>query len=46
MAWDFLTADLGLNKERMYVTYFGGDTSLGLPSDEECKKIWLEMGYA
>lgn len=28
----------------MYVTYFGGDTKLGLPPDVECKEIWRSIG--
>ena len=44
MAWGFLTEDLKLDKDRLYVTYFGGDTSLGLPADEECKAIWEGLG--
>ena len=31
--------------DRMYVTYFGGDESKGLPPDLEAKKIWLDIGY-
>lgn len=28
----------------MYVTYFGGDTTLGLPPDVECEEIWRSIG--
>ena len=43
-AWEFLTDVAGLDPERMYVTYFGGDAQAGLEPDEECKKIWLDLG--
>jgi alanyl-tRNA synthetase len=29
-----------LPTERLYVTYFGGDESMGLPADEEARDIW------
>lgn len=44
MAWEFLTVTLKLDKERLYVTYFGGDDHLGLIPDDECKQIWINMG--
>ena len=44
MAWEFLTEVLKLPKERLYVTYFGGDEALGLPADDTCKNMWLELG--
>ena len=40
----FLTSELGLPKDRLYVTYFGGDKQLGLPPDEECRKIRINLG--
>lgn len=43
-AWELLTEDLKLPKDRLYVTYFGGDTKAGLEPDEECKQIWLDLG--
>lgn len=43
-AWEFLTETLGLPKDRLYVTYFGGDTKSGLGADEECKTIWENLG--
>ena len=45
MAWEFLTVTLKLDEERLYVTYFGGDDHLGLIPDDECKQIWINMGY-
>ena len=43
-AWEFLTQYLGLDKDRLYVTYFGGKEELGLKPDEECRDIWLSLG--
>lgn len=42
MAWDLLTNIYKLDKDRMYVTYFGG--GYGIPGDEETKKIWQDIG--
>lgn len=44
MAWDLLTRVYGVPKEGLYVTYFGGSGDLNLEPDEECRKIWLEIG--
>nr|CAH7769511.1 unnamed protein product [Callosobruchus chinensis] len=43
-AWEFLTVLLKLPKDRLYVTYFGGDKIAGLEPDTECKQIWLDLG--
>jgi alanyl-tRNA synthetase len=40
-AYDILVNVYKLPKDRLYASYFGGDSSLGLPSDEEAKQIWL-----
>ena len=39
-AWELLTEVYGLEKDRLYVTYFGGNEKLNLPADEEAKQIW------
>uniref|UniRef100_A0A8B9P742 Alanine--tRNA ligase n=1 Tax=Apteryx owenii TaxID=8824 RepID=A0A8B9P742_APTOW len=44
MAWELLTEVYEIPKDRLYVTYFGGDSSLGLNADEECRDIWLCLG--
>ena len=44
MAWDLLTRIYGLPKDRLYVTYFGGDKDLNLAPDEECKELWKKIG--
>ncbi len=43
-AWEFLTDRLHLPKDRLYVTYFGGDEKAGLEPDFECKQIWTDLG--
>lgn len=42
--WQFLTEVLGFDKKRLYVTVFAGDQKNNLASDEESKKIWLDLG--
>lgn len=44
-AWEFLTERVGLPKERLYVTYFGGNEKFNLKPDDETKNIWLNLGY-
>ncbi|NWU98002.1 SYAM protein, partial [Upupa epops] len=44
MAWELLTEVYKIPRDRLYVTYFGGDASLGLSVDEECKDVWLRLG--
>jgi alanyl-tRNA synthetase len=39
-AWDLLINVYGINPNRVYVTYFGGDNQLNLPADEETQNIW------
>lgn len=39
-AWECLTVEFGLDPSRLYATYFGGDSSLGLKPDEEAREIW------
>jgi len=43
-AWELLTAKLGIPADRLYVSYFGGDSDAGLEPDNECKQIWLDIG--
>ena len=42
--WEFLTEELGLPKEKLWVTCFEGDKELNLPRDEESAAIWKELG--
>jgi len=40
-AWDFLTVTLGIPKDKLIVSVFGGED--GLPADSEAEKIWHEL---
>lgn len=44
MAWDLLTRVYGLPKDRLYVTYFGGDKELGMAPDLDAKQLWIDIG--
>ncbi|KAF5291353.1 hypothetical protein FQA39_LY03504 [Lamprigera yunnana] len=44
LAWYLLTEKYKIPKETLYVTYFGGDPSLGLEADLETKHIWRNLG--
>uniref|UniRef100_A0A674DUX5 Alanine--tRNA ligase n=1 Tax=Salmo trutta TaxID=8032 RepID=A0A674DUX5_SALTR len=44
MAWRLLTEEYRIPPERLYVSYFAGDATSGLPADEETRHIWLSMG--
>mgnify|MGYP004707593831 FL=1 len=46
LAWELLTEVYGLQKDRLYVTYFGGEPSANLEPDLEAKQIWLDLGIA
>ncbi|MES2629634.1 MAG: alanine--tRNA ligase [Bacteroidota bacterium] len=39
-AWELLTEVYKIDKNRMYVTVFGGDSKENLASDEEARSIW------
>jgi alanyl-tRNA synthetase len=41
-AWEFLTADLGIPQERLWITIFEGDEDA--PEDLEAKELWMEVG--
>ncbi|HCR52300.1 TPA: alanine--tRNA ligase [Candidatus Kaiserbacteria bacterium] len=42
--YEFLTEELKLPKDRLWVTCFVGDESLGLPKDTESEEIWKKIG--
>ena len=42
-SFSFLTDNLGLSAERLYVTVFAGDPKLSLPKDTESVAIWKEL---
>ncbi|KAL1006215.1 hypothetical protein UPYG_G00069350 [Umbra pygmaea] len=44
MAWRLLTEEYRIPPERLYVSYFAGDSSSGLPADDETRHIWLSIG--
>ncbi|XP_068169309.1 alanine--tRNA ligase, cytoplasmic [Antennarius striatus] len=44
MALELLTQEFGIAIERLYVTYFGGNTDAGLEPDLECRQIWIDLG--
>lgn len=39
-SWELLTTVYGIDKNRLYVTVFGGDEREGLSKDEEAYEIW------
>ncbi len=41
--FEFLTAELGLNPEKLYVTVYAGDSLLGIPMDNESIAIWQRL---
>jgi len=42
--WEFLTKELKLPKDKLWVTCFEGDEKHNLPRDEESAKIWQGLG--
>src|SRR3989338_8100174 len=44
--FEFLTKEIGIPKEKLWITCFEGDTSLDLPRDKESAQIWKEFGIA
>jgi len=38
--FEFITKELGLDPERIFVTVFGGDKEFGLERDEEAVQLW------
>jgi len=43
MSWQLLTEVYGLDPDRLYASYFGGDPETGLEPDEEARLIWEEI---
>ncbi len=41
-AWELLTSVYKIDKDRMYVTVFGGDEKDGVPADTESENFWLK----
>ncbi len=38
--WEFMTKEIGLDPERIYVTCYSGNESAGIPKDTESAEIW------
>jgi alanyl-tRNA synthetase len=43
-SWSLLTEVFKLSPDRLYVTYFEGDSSKGLEPDLEARQLWLDIG--
>ena len=43
-AWELLTEVYKMPKDRLYVTYFGGDKDRNLEPDLEARDLWLSHG--
>ncbi|HYA41320.1 MAG TPA: alanine--tRNA ligase [Syntrophobacteraceae bacterium] len=39
-AWEFLTGDMGLPKDKLYATIHEGDPEMNLAADEEARSFW------
>lgn len=44
MAWELLTQVYGIPEDRLWVSYFSGDSQTGLDPDLETRDIWLSLG--
>jgi len=42
-AWELLTEVYGIDKNTIYVTYFGGDSTDNLPADTETRDLWKQF---
>ena len=42
LAWNLLTEEYGIDKNRLYVTVFGGDPKENLDIDHEAENFWLK----
>ncbi|OWF41828.1 Alanine--tRNA ligase, cytoplasmic [Mizuhopecten yessoensis] len=45
-AWELLVDRIKMPKERLYVTYFGGNEAMGLAPDNDTRDIWINLGVA
>jgi alanyl-tRNA synthetase len=43
-SWELLTKVYGLDPNRLYVTYFEGNSEMGLEPDTEAKELWKAVG--
>lgn len=42
-AWELLTERYKINKDKLYVSYFGGDTAENLAPDTEARDLWKQF---
>ena len=42
-AFELLTSEFGLDKNRLYATYFEGDAAQGLEPDLEARDLWRKL---
>ncbi len=42
-AWELLTEVWGIDKDRLYATYFEGDEAEGLEPDDEAARLWQQV---
>ncbi len=42
LAWEFVTKVLGLPKDRLFISIFGGEP--GVPRDDEAAALWVKLG--
>ena len=42
LAWEFVTKTLGLPRERLFISIFGGES--GVPRDDEAAALWVKLG--
>ena len=43
LAWDFLTKELNISEDRLYVTFFQGDEKDNLLIDNDTRDIWSKL---
>src|SRR6185436_4873750 len=41
--WDFLVNELNLNPNKLYITCFAGNESLGVPRDNFSAELWQKL---
>jgi alanyl-tRNA synthetase len=43
-AWELLTKELGISKERLVITVFGADAEApGVPADDDARRLWKKV---
>ena len=45
-SYEFLTKVIGIDKNKLYVTCFAGDSTKGIPRDGESADIWKSLGIS